>query len=147
MIAVKSVPKTELRSIAMDDVLTYEMRCFRLSSICKVSEQTSTPQFGTSAYKKPPRDFSLLIMANITLILSNNSLRNTTVSCDSLGIHYNVSKSGGIVAVRKWDAARNSEQVVGEFRPRFFSRDLMKFREDSDWRRVVDVLQGSWPSK
>lgn len=78
---------------------------------------------------------------SIRLICSNNSVRNTTVSCDSLGIHYEISKSQGIVTVKRWDSPTNTSIVVGEFELPIFKRDRIRLGGDKgEWRLLDEVL-------
>lgn len=79
--------------------------------------------------------------------MSSNSVRNTIIACDSLGIHYDVSRtgpSGGIVCVQRWDSSTDTSTAVAEFEFRTFSKSQIKLgdaalREDR-WSNMVDIL-------
>lgn len=78
---------------------------------------------------------------SIHLILSSNSVRNTTVRCDSLGIYYEVSESHGIVTVKRWDSPNNASVVVGEFELFTFKKDKIRLGgERGEWGLLQDVL-------
>jgi len=77
---------------------------------------------------------------SIRLILSNNSVRNTTVSCDSLGLHYDVSQSNGVVTVARWESAGNKNIVVGQFELPHFRKDKVRLGEIGEWRLLEGVL-------
>ncbi|CAG7852295.1 SubName: Full=Uncharacterized protein {ECO:0000313/EMBL:CCA71140.1} [Serendipita indica DSM 11827] len=78
---------------------------------------------------------------SIHLLASNNSVRNTTLSCDSMGIHYEVSKSSqtGIVSVHRWESTSNQNVLAGEIEFHWFSADLLRMG-DGEWRRRKDLL-------
>ncbi|CAG8684738.1 5461_t:CDS:2 [Acaulospora colombiana] len=70
---------------------------------------------------------------SIRLIFTNNSVKNTTLGCDSLGIHYEVSKSkdDGIVSVARWDWHTDQSVTIGQFRLPLFSKDQIKLARDT----------------
>ncbi|PVF93503.1 hypothetical protein CPB86DRAFT_107727 [Serendipita vermifera] len=76
------------------------------------------------------------------LIFANNSVKNTTLSCDSLGIHYKVSRSrdDGIISVARWDRKTDQKVTVGQFRFRLFRKDQIKLASDTKWRNLKEVL-------
>jgi hypothetical protein len=81
---------------------------------------------------------------SFNILFSNNSVRNTTASCDSLGIHYDVFKEHGIVNVRRWEGGiPNSSVPVGEIEYHFFRRDRIHLAGDSEWRIVGEFLKRS----
>jgi hypothetical protein len=79
---------------------------------------------------------------NIHILFSNNSVRNTTASCDSLGIHYEVSNEhlNGTVRVHRWESATNTNVLVGEFKLPIFQYDKIKLARDPEWRPMRDFL-------
>jgi hypothetical protein len=77
---------------------------------------------------------------SIRLILSNNSVRNTTANCDSLGIHYEVSKSNGVVTVTRWESSSNRNVVVGQFELFYFKNDKIRLGATGEWRLLGEVL-------
>lgn len=72
-------------------------------------------------------------MSEIRIILSGNSVRNTTAACDSLGIHYDISKPKDAVQVKRWNSNTNGNGLVGEFKLPIFSRDVIRFNSDEEW--------------
>jgi hypothetical protein len=78
---------------------------------------------------------------SIHLILSNNSVRNTTVNCDSLGIHYEVSKSNGVVTISRWESSSNRNVVVGQFEFFWFKNDKIRLGATGAWRPLGEVLR------
>ncbi|KIM19768.1 hypothetical protein M408DRAFT_334276 [Serendipita vermifera MAFF 305830] len=76
----------------------------------------------------------------VHLYFANNSVRNTTISCDSLGIHYTVSKGDKIVSLSRWDNTTNSDMVVGEFELPFFKKDRIKVGPDGEWQPMRDYF-------
>lgn len=79
-------------------------------------------------------------MADIRLIMVNNSVRNTTFSCDNLGIQYDVSGTHDIVKIERWDAFANKNVFVAEFKLLFWKGDLIRFRPDDPWMLMKDFL-------
>ncbi|PVF93498.1 hypothetical protein CPB86DRAFT_790063 [Serendipita vermifera] len=77
---------------------------------------------------------------SIHLVFSNNSVRNTAITCDSLGIHYEVSEKHGVVSVARWDRNINRHVTVGQFRLPFFSKDKIRLSDDPEWRPLKLVL-------
>ncbi|KIM19765.1 hypothetical protein M408DRAFT_334275 [Serendipita vermifera MAFF 305830] len=71
---------------------------------------------------------------SVHLYFANNSVRNTTISCDSLGIHYTVSKAEKIVSLSRWDVTANSNVVVGEFELPSFRKDRIKVGPMGQWQ-------------
>lgn len=76
----------------------------------------------------------------VNLILSSNSVRNTTVTCDSLGIHYEVSENDGVVTVNRWDSASNKNVFIAEFELHKLHKDKVRMGEGGDWRELDEVL-------
>ncbi|KAG8807516.1 hypothetical protein FRC17_004423 [Serendipita sp. 399] len=74
--------------------------------------------------------------------MSSNSLRNTTFSCDSLGLHYEVTGTTkhGLTTVDRWDSSRNQNVFVGSFRLPIFKRDVMKMGANGEWMRRDQFL-------
>ncbi|PVF94969.1 hypothetical protein CPB86DRAFT_788551 [Serendipita vermifera] len=84
---------------------------------------------------------------SVYIQLSNNSVSNTTATCDSLGIHYDISKvNHRVVSVKKWDRTINQDLTVGEFKFHFFRRNQIRMRGDGKWMPITDFLRkgGSW---
>ncbi|KAG8827315.1 hypothetical protein FRB91_001718 [Serendipita sp. 411] len=69
------------------------------------------------------------------LVMSSNSLRHTTFSCDSLGIHYEVNGTTkhGLTTVERWDSSTNHNVFVGDFRLPWFKKDTMRMGVDGQW--------------
>ncbi|KIM19766.1 hypothetical protein M408DRAFT_57348, partial [Serendipita vermifera MAFF 305830] len=79
---------------------------------------------------------------SIHIYLSNNSVRNTTISCDGLGIHYTASKTGKIISLSRWDITTNSNVVVGEFELPSFRKDRIKVGPSGQWQPMRDYFEG-----
>ncbi|KIM32071.1 hypothetical protein M408DRAFT_63396 [Serendipita vermifera MAFF 305830] len=77
------------------------------------------------------------------LYFANNSIRNTTITCDSLGIHYNVSKTGRIISLSRWDSKNNLDVTVGEFELPFFKKDRIKVGPNGQWQDMRDYFDKS----
>lgn len=81
---------------------------------------------------------------SIHLLISSDSYRNTTISCDSLGIHYEVSTHDGVISIKRWDSSTNANITVGEVQFRVFSKDQIKLGEymvgEGEWCNIMDVL-------
>jgi hypothetical protein len=80
---------------------------------------------------------------SINIQFTNNSLKRTTASCDSLGIHYEIDKEHGIVSVKKWDRAGNRNMPVGDIQYLFFHRDKVHFPNNDDWMPMSQFLKRS----
>ncbi|KLO20083.1 hypothetical protein SCHPADRAFT_992192 [Schizopora paradoxa] len=71
--------------------------------------------------------------SNPSLIMSHDSLRNTTFDCDALGIHYQVSTEkrhlicGKNTKVNRWDKQSNGNLLVAEWERHSFHSDEFKF--------------------
>jgi hypothetical protein len=82
-------------------------------------------------------------MSEIHLILSNQSIRNTTIACDSLGIHYEVSKQDDIIQVKRWNSKADDSVLIAEFKLSIFSKDVIRFSPDEEWMPVTDFMPRS----
>ncbi|KAG8812505.1 hypothetical protein FRC19_003091, partial [Serendipita sp. 401] len=86
-------------------------------------------------------------MMSFQLLFSNNSVRNTAIYCQDLGIRYEISKHDGVVSVYRWDASISRNLRVGEFKLPFFSKDMVKLGGETEWRRLDTFLyRSSWLS-
>ncbi|KLO20082.1 hypothetical protein SCHPADRAFT_28935 [Schizopora paradoxa] len=71
--------------------------------------------------------------SNPSLFLSHDNLRNTTLDCDALGIHYQVSSekhhliTGKNTKVHRWDKQSGQNVLVAEWERRNFHSDEFKF--------------------
>ena len=77
---------------------------------------------------------------SVYLYFANNSIRTTTLSCDSLGIHYTVSNTGGVISLSRWDSKSNMDVTVGEFELHFFSKDQVRLGPNGRWQLMRDFL-------
>lgn len=81
---------------------------------------------------------------SIHIFMSSNSVKNTTFSCDSLGIHYEISKQNGVITANRWDGSTNTNTTVGEIQYPLLSRDRIKLGErmveEGHWHDTRDVL-------
>ena len=77
---------------------------------------------------------------SIHLYFSNRSVCNTTISCDSLGIHYTVSKTGSKTSLMRWDSESNSNVLVGEFKRPPFKTHRIKTGQDGQWQVLKEFL-------
>ncbi|PVF94968.1 hypothetical protein CPB86DRAFT_788550 [Serendipita vermifera] len=80
---------------------------------------------------------------SINIQLANNSLKNTTASCDSLGIHYEIEKEQGIVSVKKWDRQGNRNVPVGDIQYLIFGHDKIHMSGEDEWNRMSHFLKRS----
>lgn len=74
-------------------------------------------------------------MSNINILFSSKSIRNTVASCDSLGIHYDITKEkdSDIITVRRWDKTTDQNVWVGQLKMYYFERDMIRIKEDGDF--------------
>jgi hypothetical protein len=80
---------------------------------------------------------------SIKVIFSNDSICNTTASCDSLGIYYEITKTallGGTRRIEKWDRESNENILVSEIKMPAFSQNTVKFAGDEDWKPMTHFL-------
>ncbi|KIM19764.1 hypothetical protein M408DRAFT_30943 [Serendipita vermifera MAFF 305830] len=77
---------------------------------------------------------------SVNLHFANGSIRNTTISCDSLGIHYTVSKNRKVISLSRWDGRTNSNVVVGEFKLPFFRKDRIRVGPNGKWQPMRDYF-------
>ena len=77
---------------------------------------------------------------SVHLYFSNNSIRHTTLSCDSLGIHYTVSHADSITSVTRWNSETDISVPVGEFQLPFFKKDRIRLGQDGEWRLARTFL-------
>jgi hypothetical protein len=79
---------------------------------------------------------------SIRLLLSTNSVYNTAISCDSLGIHYHLSKKNGIISLTRWDSASNSNVLAGQYEFNILSKSRIKMGDSDDgtWVNMRDLL-------
>jgi hypothetical protein len=77
---------------------------------------------------------------SIRIYFSNGSIRNTTLSCDSLGIHYTVSKTGGVISLARWDSETNSNVTAGEIEFRLLEKDKIRIGQDGEWQSMKEYL-------
>lgn len=82
---------------------------------------------------------------SVRLLMSSYSICNTTISCDSLGIHYEVSRKDGVRSVKRWDSSTNTNITVGEIQFRLIiTKSLIKLGptmvQEGEWRNVNDVF-------
>ncbi|CAG7852275.1 SubName: Full=Uncharacterized protein {ECO:0000313/EMBL:CCA72330.1} [Serendipita indica DSM 11827] len=80
---------------------------------------------------------------SIHLFMSNNSVYNTTLSCDSLGIHYDVTKSSdtGIITVTRWESSTNTNHFVAEFCYPLASPDKVRLGGQTEWMKRGEFLK------
>ena len=72
-------------------------------------------------------------MSTASLIFSHNDIRNTTLDCDSLGIHYQVVSDSGLLTtgkntqLRRWDSQSNQQVTIAEWERHSFQSDVFRF--------------------
>ncbi|KAG8809524.1 hypothetical protein FRC19_005175 [Serendipita sp. 401] len=79
-------------------------------------------------------------MSVIQLLFSENYVRHTVITCESLGIRYEALTHCGTVSVYRRDAVHNWTILVGEFKLPEFSRDKVKLPVDQDWKSLKRFL-------
>jgi hypothetical protein len=77
---------------------------------------------------------------SIRIYFSNGSIRNTALSCDSLGIHYTVSKTGRVISLARWDSETNSNITVGEIEFLLLEKSRIRVGQDGEWQLMKDFL-------
>jgi hypothetical protein len=87
-----------------------------------------------------PQASQMPIQGPVRLIMSNNSVRNTTFTSDQLGLRYDIAKHKRVVTVQRWDSRTNQTVVVGEFKLPDFSKDLIRFGPTGPWIPLKDFL-------
>ena len=95
--------------------------------------------FPASSYKLQKHHVKM----SINLFMSSNSVYNTTLSCDSLGIHYDVVKSSetGIITVTRWESGADTNHFVAEIRYPLTSPDMVRLRGQTEWVKRIDFLK------
>jgi hypothetical protein len=76
----------------------------------------------------------------ISLEFASTSTRNTTISCDSLGLHYELSDEDGTTTLKKWDSGKNENALIAQFQIPRLSSDKIKFPDDSDWQGLTTFM-------
>lgn len=83
-------------------------------------------------------------MSNIHILMSSNSVKNTTFSCDDLGIRYEVSKQDGVITVNRRNSSDSTNTIVGEIQYPLLSRERIMLGEhmvqEGKWHDVRNVL-------
>ncbi|KIM25624.1 hypothetical protein M408DRAFT_314841 [Serendipita vermifera MAFF 305830] len=79
-------------------------------------------------------------MSSIRFYFSNGCVCNTTIACDSLGIHYTVSKKNAITTLTRWDSETDSNVFVGEFERRNFQTHKIRIGQDGEWQVLKEFL-------
>ena len=83
---------------------------------------------------------------SIHILASNKSVRNTTLSCDSMGIHYEVSKlkqeKDSVVSVHRWESTTNQNTLIGQIEFHWFAPDRLRLMGTGNdgWQRRKDIL-------
>lgn len=82
-------------------------------------------------------------MRKIHLQLIRNSVCNTTISCDSLGIYYEVSKPKGdkTITVERWRKDTNTNVLIGQFCLPILAEGTIKLAGDQVWRTMEEFLR------
>lgn len=71
-----------------------------------------------------------------------NSLRNNTIECDSLGIHYDLTEDGRVRYIRRWHRDTNTYMPVGQIRFHHFKRDELRIgNDDAPWSLAKDFVR------
>ncbi|PVF94956.1 hypothetical protein CPB86DRAFT_712048 [Serendipita vermifera] len=81
----------------------------------------------------------------ISLLFASTSTRNTAISCDSLGIHYEVSDEDGTTSLHKWNSEKNENALIGHFQVPRLSSDKIKWPGQDEWK-PLDTFMGK-PTK
>ncbi|KAL5480984.1 hypothetical protein ACEPAI_9925 [Sanghuangporus weigelae] len=72
------------------------------------------------------------------LIFSSNSLRNTQIECDALGLHYQLSTpSEGIknqrsTSITRWDPRQEKDVLIAEWERKIFGRDRIRMASNNN---------------
>jgi len=78
---------------------------------------------------------------SVNIYFANNSIRNTKISCDSLGVHYTIGKPGSIISVSRWDSKTNTDFTIGQFELPWFRSDKIRLGEDGEWQPMKEYLR------
>jgi hypothetical protein len=66
---------------------------------------------------------------------SNNSVDNTSISCESMGIHYIVTKPARILSLSRWDPGVKAYVKAGQFeRSDFAWKHWVRLGQDGQWQ-------------
>ncbi|PVF94973.1 hypothetical protein CPB86DRAFT_800088 [Serendipita vermifera] len=79
---------------------------------------------------------------SIKIIFCNDSIYNTTASCDSLGIHYTFSAEGFpdvVTRIERWDRETNQNVLVAQIQVGEW-KDGIRWAGDSDWRPLEEFM-------
>lgn len=77
---------------------------------------------------------------SIRLVMSSDSLHNTTFSCDNMGIHYDVSKEDKAISIYRWDNRFNQKILVGQIQFHLIGNDQVRIGQHGEWRKRRDIL-------
>lgn len=77
---------------------------------------------------------------SLRLAFSNNSVRNTTITCDNLGLRYEVSKKHSTVSIARRDLRTNQIVAVAQYRLPFLDKEKIRFGDSGPWRPLKGVL-------
>ena len=68
------------------------------------------------------------------LYFSNNSISNTTLTCDQIGIQYVTTTSNGVLSLSRWDSSVNAYVIVKQWaQSSFFGQDLVRIKQGGQW--------------
>lgn len=75
------------------------------------------------------------------IMMSSNSLRNNTFTCEPLGVRYDVHRSSGVITINRWDASSRITTVARLKYP-WFRKGKIQFGDSAmrGWQSVDDVL-------
>jgi len=87
------------------------------------------------------------------LKLSRNSVRNCTIDCDAIGLHYEVStpiggwKTNRVTTVKRWDPKSGEAVIIAEWERSWLKSDRIRLSRSgtADFVPIGDVLlRRSW---
>ena len=90
-----------------------------------------------------------------TLLFSKNSLENTTLACDALGIHYEISTPTGVHATKvttlsRWDRYSEQVNVIAEWERNLVGKDRFRVvrssggEVDGEFRTSDEFIPLTW---
>jgi hypothetical protein len=75
------------------------------------------------------------------LYFSNNSIANTTLTCDQFGIQYVTTTSNGVLSLSRWDVTVNAYVIVKQWaQSSFFGTDLVRIKQGGEWIKAKHWL-------
>jgi len=78
---------------------------------------------------------------SVQIYFFNNSIRNTILSCESLGIQYTFSKPDRVLSLTRWDEKSQNDVLIGQFEMPFIRGNKVRVGQDGQWQPMKTFLK------